>query len=127
MDFKKINEHLIDNQPTTFLNAVLAQTTEKDAFFIFSQASESQFEQNLQYLLSDETISLQELLNWKIKGFLIVAQTIDGDYVAGTESQTFIIPVSLYKSDIEIYDMPLGEFFSNYSRGTINSTILPSD
>lgn len=127
MDFQKINEELGDTRPITFLNKVLNQPTELDPFFIFSQEIEATFEKNVAYLLADETISNQELLSWKKKNFLVVAQTIDGDYIAGTEEQTLIIPASLYKSDIETFDMTLGDFFTHYTDGTLPSKILPKN
>lgn len=125
MDFKKIKEQLSDRKPISFLKIILSQPSEKDSIFTFSQTIENQFETNVNYLLSEETVSPEELSSWKKNGFLVVAQTIDGDYIAGIEKQTFVIPVSLYKSDIETYDLTLSDFFISYSEGKIKSQILP--
>lgn len=125
MNFKKINEILVDEKPSTFLTTVLAQESDSDPFFVFSLTIENQFEKNIEYLASEETISSKEVDEWKRYDFLVVAQTIDGDYIAGEMDKTLIIPTSLYKTDIEIFSMPLGEFFMAYENGSILSTILP--
>ncbi|MBO0473216.1 hypothetical protein IGL98_001551 [Enterococcus sp. DIV0840] len=125
MNFKKIKRQLTETDPQSFLTSVLENAQDEDSTVIFSQTVEEQFEQNVQYLASDETISLDDLSIWKEHGFLVVAKTIDGDYIAGTMEQTFVIPVSLYKSDIESYDLFLSDFFIDYTNGIINSEILP--
>lgn len=105
MDFQKIKEELTEADPQSFLATVLENEQNEDAVVIFNQNLEEQFEQNVQYLASDETISLDDISTWQEKEFLVVAQTIDGDYIAGTTEQTFVIPVSLYKADIETYNL----------------------
>ncbi|ALS00369.1 hypothetical protein ATZ33_02945 [Enterococcus silesiacus] len=127
MDFQKIKEELIETDPQSFLTAVLAYEQAEDSMIIFSQSLEEQFEQTIQYLTSDDTISLNDLSSWKNHGFLVVAQTIDGDYIAGTAEQTFVIPVSLYKTDIETYHLSLPDFFIAYTNHTIVSSILPKN
>jgi hypothetical protein len=125
MDFQAIKAKITQNDPHAFLSGVLAETQQIDDFFIFSPAIEEQFEQNCQFLASEETISTEEVTRWQRKGFLVVAQTLDGDYIAGTSTQTFVIPVSLYKADIENYDLFLTDFFIAYENGTLTSAILP--
>lgn len=125
MNFKKIKRQLTETDPQLFLAKVLQNQQDETSTIIFSQTIEKQFEQNVQYLSSDETVSLDDLSNWKEHNFLVVAQTIDGDYIAGTTKQTFVIPMSLYKSDIESYDLFLSDFFIAYENGSIHSSILP--
>lgn len=125
MNFKKIKRQLTETDPQLFLAKVLQNQQDETSSIIFSQTIEKQFEQNVQYLSSDETVSLDDLSNWKEHNFLVVAQTIDGDYIAGTTKQTFVIPMSLYKSDIESYDLFLSDFFIAYENGSIHSSILP--
>ena len=48
--------------------------------------------------------------HWREQEFLVVAQSLDGDYLAGTLEQTFVIPSSLYKEDIEQFDKQLIDF-----------------
>lgn len=127
MNFQKIKEELIDTNPSCFLMTVLENEQEEDNTIVFSQVLEEQFEQSIRYLASEETISLDDLSSWKERGFLVVAQTIDGDYIAGTSEQTFVIPVSLYKTDIETYHLPLPDFFIAYTNHTIVSSILPKN
>ncbi|WP_086313453.1 hypothetical protein A5821_000956 [Enterococcus sp. 7F3_DIV0205] len=127
MDFPTIKDQLTESDPQSFLTAVLENEQDEESAIIFSQTLEEQFEQNVQYLASDETISSDDISNWKQKEFLVVAQTIDGDYIAGTTEQSFVIPVSLYKEDIETYDLFLSDFFIAYTSGTLNSSILPKN
>ncbi|MGM0217413.1 hypothetical protein [Enterococcus sp. AZ126] len=125
MNFKKIKRQLTEADPQLFLAKVLQNQQDETSTIIFSQTIEKQFEQNVQYLSSDETVSLDDLITWKDHHFLVVAQTIDGDYIAGTTKQTFVIPMSLYKSDIESYGLFLSDFFIAYENGSIHSSILP--
>ncbi|MCA5013523.1 MULTISPECIES: hypothetical protein [unclassified Enterococcus] len=126
MDFRLINEQLIERTPHGFLTTVLTTEQEEDASIIFSGDLEEQFEQAVAFLSSAETLTLDDLKEWQANEFLVVAQTIDGDYIAGTKDQTFVIPVSLYKSDIELFDLFLSDFFIDYSTQKIHSSILPT-
>lgn len=126
MNFQEIKDQLTETDPHHFLTAVLENEQDEESTIIFSQTIEQQFEQNAQYLSSDDTIALADIARWKELGFLVVAQTIDGDYIAGTTEQTFVIPVSLYTSDIETFELFLTDFFIAYLNGTIHSTLLPS-
>ncbi|MDA9470101.1 hypothetical protein [Enterococcus sp. 5H] len=125
MDFYKIKKQVTEPNPQSFLTTLLRTEQSEDSSIIFSQNAEEHFEQAVSYLASDETISLKDVVEWQKDLFLVVAQTIDGDYIAGTVNQTFVIPVSLYKSDIETYNLFLSEFFTAYTEGTIESTVLP--
>ncbi|MBO0466804.1 hypothetical protein JZO73_04565 [Enterococcus plantarum] len=127
MDFQLIKDQLTVSDPQQFLSVVLKNQQDEESTIIFSQTIEEQFEQNVQYLSSDETVDLDDITRWKELGFLVVAQTIDGDYIAGTTEQTFVIPVSLYTSDIETYELVLADFFIAYTNGVIHSNILPSN
>lgn len=127
MNFQKIKDQLTESTPKSFLTAVLENDQDEESTIIFSQTIEEQFEQNVHYLASDDTISLDDLSNWSEQEFLVVAQTIDGDYIAGTTEQSFVIPVSLYKSDIETYDLVLSDFFIAYTNNLICSSILPKN
>ena len=64
--------------------------------------------------------------HWREQEFLVVAQSLDGDYLAGTLEQTFVIPSSLYKEDIEQFDKQLIDFFA-YENKEITSAILPKN
>ncbi|EOH92279.1 hypothetical protein UAW_03264 [Enterococcus haemoperoxidus ATCC BAA-382] len=127
MNFQKIKDQLTESTPKSFLTAVLENDQDEESTIIFSQTIEEQFEQNVHYLASDDTISLDDLSNWSEQEFLVVAQTIDGDYIAGTTEQSFVIPVSLYKSDIETYDLFLSDFFIAHTNNLICSSILPKN
>ncbi|MBM7688141.1 hypothetical protein [Enterococcus ureilyticus] len=125
MDFQKVKNQLTMFTPQKFLTAVLTNEQDEDSSIIFSQQLEKQFEQNIQYLASEETISSEDVATWKKSEFLVIAQTIDGDYIAGTIHQTLVIPASLYKTDIEVFDLKLPDFFIEYTNNTLNSALLP--
>jgi hypothetical protein len=127
MDFQQIKEQLTEKTPQSFLTAVLRNEQDEDSLFVFSEQIEAQFEQNLAFLASAETISPADVDVWKQQDFRVVAQTIDGDYIAGTLDQTFIIPTSLYKSDIEIHSLFLSDFFVDYANHSLESALLPKN
>ena len=124
MNYEKIKARLKNSSPQDFLTEVL-NCSESDDFFTFSLTIDKDFKNNCAFLVSEETISETDLLDWKTKDFLVVAQTIDGDYVASMNRQTLIIPASLYKNDIEYSTLPLCDFFIAYYNGKITSNILP--
>ena len=110
MDFEQLKETLPDAKPQTFLQAILSQPQEEDAELTFSEEIDEQFVENCKFLASPETIS-----------------ETDGDYLAGTLEQTFVIPSSLYKEDIEQFDKQLIDFFIAYENKEITSAILPKE
>ena len=126
MDFKKIQTLLTERDPYSFLTLAIAEEQEDDPFFIFQTDIEKTLETNIQFLTSAETLSLDELTYWKEHDFLVVCQTIDGDFIGGNLDETFIIPQSLYKTDIEIFPFFLSDFFVAYEQGKIGSIILPA-
>lgn len=111
MDFEQLKETLPDAKPQTFLQAILSQPQEEDAELTFSEEIDEQFVENCKFLASPETISETDVEHWRKQEFLVVAQSLDGDYLAGTLEQTFVIPSSLYKEDIEQFDKQLIDFF----------------
>lgn len=125
MTFEKIKQSLPDNRPLSLLK-VLEQNgiTNYDELLIFKNADQP-FREAVRFLASPETIAAADLTQWSAVDCHVIAQTIDGDYLAGTESVTFVIPSSLYKSDIERYDLPLIDFLIQYTSGQLSSKILP--
>lgn len=111
MDFEQLKETLPDAKPQTFLQAILSQPQEEDAELTFSEEIDEQFVENCKFLASPETISETDVEHWREQEFLVVAQSLDGDYLAGTLEQTFVIPSSLYKEDIEQFDKQLIDFY----------------
>lgn len=119
--------HLTDT-PESFLQALeKEQIQEIGGYWLFTgQAGEKQFEKNLNYLASSETISPTDYQNWqKETDFHFIAQTIDGDYLVASKEQIRFIPVSLYREDLETYSLTLGEFFQAYFNGKLVSKIIP--
>nr|WP_236674838.1 hypothetical protein [Enterococcus sp. BWR-S5] len=104
---------------------ITEQQSEDDPFFVFQTDIEQKFETNIQFLASEDTLSEADYHYWKETDFLVVSQTIDGDFIGGNMDETFVIPSSLYKQDIEIYPLFLSDFFASYEAGKIDSNILP--
>lgn len=127
MDFEQLKETLPDAKPQTFLQAILSQPQEEDAELTFSEEIDEQFVENCKFLASPETISETDVEHWREQEFLVVAQSLDGDYLAGTLEQTFVIPSSLYKEDIEQFDKQLIDFFIAYENKEITSAILSKE
>ena len=126
MNFREIKEKSDVHDPHSFLQQMITeQQNEEDPFFIFQTDIEQKFETNIQFLASEDTLSEADYHYWKETDFLIVCQTIDGDFIGGNDDETFIIPSSLYKEDIEIYSLFLSDFFVSYEEGMIDSKILP--
>ncbi|WP_086347267.1 hypothetical protein [Candidatus Enterococcus clewellii] len=127
MNFRDILEKNDVHDPHSFLQLMITeQQEEEDPFFVFQPDIEQKFETNLQFLASEETLSEEDYQYWKETDFLIVCQTIDGDFIGGNTDETFVIPSSLYKKDIEIYPLFMSSFFASYEAGEIESKILPA-
>ncbi|MCB5955125.1 hypothetical protein [Enterococcus sp. CWB-B31] len=127
MDFHKLKEELTEKVPHSFLALASAEQeqSDDDPFFVFQMNIEEIFETSINFLSSEETLSMEEVNDWKEADFLVVCQTIDGDFIGGNKEETFVIPQSLYKTDIEIYPYFLSDFFIAYEDGTIESPTLP--
>lgn len=121
--FKEVANDLLDNTPEHFLTIIKRlNIIDKEEFFIFQTPTlEDNFYQSLIYLADDDIWTKEELAD-----FVLVAQTIDNDYILANQTQTLIIPYSFYKRDSEYYELPIGEFFKEYENHQIQSTILPS-
>lgn len=127
MNFRDIQEKNDVHDPHSFLQLMITeQQEEEDPFFIFQADIEQKFVTNLQFLASEDTLSEEDYHYWKETDFLIVCQTIDGDFIGGNTDETFVIPSSLYKMDIEIYPLFMSSFFASYEAGAIESKILPA-
>lgn len=84
-----------------------------------------EFKSEVEILESEETVDLLMLFKWMNDGFEIIGQSIDGDYLAATNSQVMIIPEDMHRVDIEYYDMDVPHFFLNLFIGKIHSKIFP--
>lgn len=61
-------------------------------------------------LASENTISKETLMEKYTEGFLCIGQSIDGDFLIGNLSETYILPKSFYLADIEKFQLTLEEF-----------------
>ncbi len=80
------------------------------------------FNSNIVELQSDITLS-PDYFDPATK---VVAMTIDGDFILANDQRTYVIPKSLVTSDIEVFELPLIDFFVDYEEQQLNSTILPT-
>lgn len=127
IDIVNIEQQMHARTAKAFLAAVLSTKQPNETFIYFSDQINEDFKQNAAYLASERTLSSQMIASFEAANGLVVGQTIDGDYIAGNNYQTLIIPASLYISDIETYNLFLLDFFKAYSAGEIDSAILPKD
>lgn len=126
MNFKKIKSQLPEQTGQAFLATVRNKPQEADNFFVFEEHAKQAFERSIDFLASPETLTPADIEAYQQEGFLLIAQTIDGDYIASTADKVLVIPVSLYKKDIEVYSMPITDFFIQFEEGTLHSAILPN-
>lgn len=113
--------------PTEYLNLLRKDGHDNIAGYIMiNMGNETEeFKSEVELLETDETIDLLMLFGWVIDGLEIIGQSIDGDYLAGTNKQTMIIPEDMHREDIEFYDMDVPHFLYKYLMGEIESKIFP--
>lgn len=116
--FQELTETLT---PQEFL-AAMGETEYRGIVFTDNTA---QLQQNAQFLASTATLSAEEIAAWEEAGFLVVAQTMDGDFIGADTERTRVIPSSLYQSDIEVYELPIVPFFQQIDQGTLHSNYIP--
>lgn len=113
--------------PSQFLQLLdQANIQDIDGYLLFTgQTGCKQWLENVDYLASSQTVSRELIEKWQTEGdFQFIGQTIDGDYLVATKVWVRVIPVSLYQSDIEKYQLNLADFFLRYLDGELPSQIL---
>lgn len=75
----------------------------------------------IETLSSSTTLSKEWLEEHQVK---LIAQSIDGNYLLGNETTTWVVPVDLHLSDIEEYTITPNEWVAQWIEGTITSNIL---
>lgn len=96
-------------------------------YIIINPGNETdEFKSEVEVLESEETVDLLMLFGWVNDGFEIIGQSIDGDYLAATNSMVMIIPEDMHRTDIEYYDnMDVPNFLFKFLMGEITSKIFP--
>lgn len=89
----------------------------KEYMVISDEEDKRTFKQNYQILKDKNTVSLG-------KGYTLLAQTIDGDYLIGLGKRVYIVDRSLDKNMVEIYEGVFINFLIDYLEGKIKSNIL---
>ena len=122
----KLKQLLPSTDPEKFLQSLAQlQITEYEKYFIFSTPRQERlFFESITYLASPETFSFDQLQLKSENPWKLICQTIDGDYLLARKEETMVLPVSLYKTDIEIYPYTIVDFFIAYDNGEIPSRIL---
>lgn len=122
--FVALLHQLSDQKPETFLRELQKRgiTDYCDYLLFQDETTEMNFYQSLDFLCSATTLQKTDLS--KLTDFQIIAQTIDGDYLAADPTHTYVIPSSLNKNDIEVYPKPISQFLVAYTNGEIESSIL---
>lgn len=120
--FKQLAENITNTSPAHFLALVKEQSLQDlTSYFIFNNLkNETSFFQSLEFL-ADNTVWTKE----ELSSYTFIAQTIDNDFILASDDKTLVIPYSCYKSDSEIFDFTIFEFFSKQEQGLLNSMIIP--
>lgn len=92
-----------------------------DYFLLDQERIVRLFESNLKALQSEITIE-PDFFDETTK---VVAMTIDGDFILANDQRTYVLPKTLIKADLEVFDMALIDFFVQYEEQSLQSTILP--
>lgn len=124
-NFNPDNWHVIS--PKEYLERIRKDGIDNiDNYIMINMGNETdEFKSEVEILESEETVDLLMLFEWVNDGFEIIGQSIDGDYLAATNSQVMIIPEDMHRVDIEYYDMDVPHFFFNFFTGKIHSKIFP--
>lgn len=94
-----------------------------DDYFLLDQERITRlFSTNLKQLQSDITIPTDFFDSQTTK---VVAMTIDGDFILANDQRTYVIPKNMIKADLEVFELPLIDFFVRYEEQELNSNILP--
>lgn len=122
--FKEIQKNLKNPSPSELTNYLERHKllTFQD-YLLFN--GPSNFYNALEALVSEITLTPAEINSLENEhGFKIIAQTIDGDFLAATTEETWVISKNLIVADIERFPYPILDFLVNYEQGTIESKIL---
>lgn len=94
--------------------------TDYNDYLLFNLTNKEElFYQNLAFL-ADEDIWTKEELTDKV----LVAQTIDNDYLLANDTTVLVIPYSLNKHDSETFTSTFWDFLIQLEEKTLSSTIL---
>lgn len=118
-------QHLLkDKTVTTFIKHFDDRRIfQYDDYFLLDQERIVRlFNTNVAELQSDITLT-PDFFDSATK---VVAMTIDGDFILANDQRTYVIPKNLVKADLEIFELPLIDFFVQYEEQQLNSTILPT-
>ena len=121
MLFEFLKEKSNTNNPDEVL-AYLKEESIQDynGYLLFNlDQKEETFFKNLSFL-ADESTWTKEALERQV----LIAQTIDNDYLFATESSVTVIPYSFNKQDSEIFDLPIWDFLIAFEEKKLETSIL---
>ncbi|MGX7059423.1 hypothetical protein [Vagococcus humatus] len=123
--FTTIQYRLPDKKVATFLNYLDQRCiTQYDNFFIFTQEQiNHSFQTAIEGLVSEITISKDYL---QLHHLTLVSMTIDGDFILGNDSETYVIESTLIEADIEKHPVTVIDFFVSYENQTLQSQLIPT-
>lgn len=110
--------------PNLFLSMLQANDIDSYNDYLLFNLNErytKKFLKTLTVLHDDDVWTVEEL---KKENMMLVAQTIDMDYILSSEIQTLVIPISGYTNDSEWFDMPIGSFLYHWHHHDLSSHIL---
>lgn len=121
MLFKSLKEKSNTSHPTEILTYLKERSIQDyNGYLLFNlDQKEETFFKNLSFL-ADESTWIKEDLD----GQVLIAQTIDNDYLFATKSSVTVIPYSFNKQDSEIFDLPIWDFLIAFEEKTLETSIL---
>lgn len=119
--YQKLQALAKTNEPNEFLEILRSENISNDNdYLLFNLTNKDDtFYQNLIFL-ADEDIWTKEELMSKI----LIAQTIDNDYILADSVSVLVIPYSLNKKDSETFPLSIWEFLIQFEEKKIDSAIL---
>lgn len=121
MLFESLKEKSNTNHPTEILAYLKGQSIKDyNGYLLFNlDHKEETFFKNLSFLADESTWTKEGL-----DGQVLIAQTIDNDYLFATESSVTVIPYSFNKLDSEIFDLSIWDFLIAFEEKTLETSIL---
>lgn len=118
-------QHLLkDEKVTTFIKHFDDRRIFQygDYFLLDQERIQRIFQSNVSALASDITIGSDYFDTQTTK---VVAMTIDGDFILASDQRTYVVPRTMIKADLEVYEMPVIDFFIAYETHELHSFSIP--
>lgn len=123
--FEKLKQIIPTNDPAALLSILEEEGIEDFREILFFSDWDREVLEVSRVLHSPNSLSDAELVRFFSRGGLVIARSLDGDFVAGTRNETYVWTKDLFVPLSENYPLPLIDFLIQYEHGKIASHILP--